>query len=334
MEKDEILDHLKTPKLDKELFGKADETRKRYCGNEVYIRGIIEFSSYCCRNCLYCGLRRENKKLRRYRMRPEGIVELCKKIIDIGVNTIVLQSGDDFYYTQEMVSSIIEAIKDEGNAAITLSLGERPVEDYSKWKEAGADRYLLKHETANPRLYEKIHPGQRFKKRIDLLLALRDMGYQIGAGNIVGLPGQTFEDMANDILLLRELDVDMAGIGPFIPQKDTPLGKFPGGDLNLTLRVLALTRILTKNAHLPATTALATLDPESGQRMGLKAGANVIMPDFTPNGYREKYVIYDKKVRVTLERAEEVILRAGREISKRRGDSLKCTRHQRASVYI
>ena len=334
MEKDEILDHLKTPKLDKELFGKADETRKRYCGNEVYIRGIIEFSSYCCRNCLYCGLRRENKKLRRYRMRPEGIVELCKKIIDIGVNTIVLQSGDDFYYTQEMVSSIIEAIKDEGNAAITLSLGERPVEDYSKWKEAGADRYLLKHETANPRLYEKIHPGQRFKKRIDLLLALRDMGYQIGAGNIVGLPGQTFEDMANDILLLRELDVDMAGIGPFIPQKDTPLGKFPGGDLNLTLRVLALTRILTKNAHLPATTALATLDPESGQRMGLKAGANVIMPDFTPNGYREKYVIYDEKVRVTLERAEEVILRAGREISKRRGDSLKCTRHQRASVYI
>ncbi|RKY62592.1 MAG: [FeFe] hydrogenase H-cluster radical SAM maturase HydE [Candidatus Latescibacterota bacterium] len=323
MNKSEILFYLSAPDIEGELFHKADKVRKEYCGEEVHIRGIIEFSNYCCRNCLYCGLRRDNKVLSRYRMEKEEIVKLAHGIIEKGVKTIVLQSGDDFYYSSDDIAWVIEKIKKKGDVAVTLSLGERPIRDYKKWKEAGADRYLLKHETANPALYRKLHPGQCLERRIKILLSLKELGYQIGAGNIVGLPGQTVEDLAEDVLLLEKLDVDMAGIGPFIPQKNTPLGNSPPGDINLTLRVLSLTRILTRNAHLPATTALATLDPERGQLMALKAGANVIMPDFTPENCREKYVIYDDKARVTLERAKELIMWAGRRISTSRGDSLK-----------
>jgi len=334
MDKNQILYYLESPNIEKELFQKADEVRKKFCGDEVYIRGIINFSSYCCRNCLYCGLRRDNKELKRYRMKPQEIVNVARKIVNSGVNTIVLQSGDDFYYTRQTLSWIIQKIKQMGDVAVTLSVGERALEDYKAWKEAGADRYLLKHEAANPKLYEKLHPGQSLRKRRKLLHILKKMGYQIGAGNIVGLPGQTLKDLLDDILFLKELNVDMAGIGPFIPQKNTPLGNFPSGDLNLTLRVLALARIVTKNVLLPATTALATLDSENGQLMGLKVGANVIMPDFTPTGYEEKYLIYDNKARVTLKRAKEIILKAERKISGSRGDSLKCVRHQRVSVCI
>jgi len=334
MDKEKILFYLKNPDVEKELFQKADEIRKTFCGDEVYIRGIINFSNYCCRNCLYCGLRRDNKKIKRYRMRPEEIVYAAREIVNLGVHTVVLQSGDDFYYTREMISWIIQRIKQMGDVAVTLSVGERSVEDYKVWKEAGADRYLLKHETANSKLYEKLHPGQSLKKRVKLLHALKSMGYQIGAGNIVGLPGQTIEDLADDLLFLKDLDVDMAGIGPFIPQKDTPLGNFSAGKLALTLRVLALARTITQDTHLPATTALATSDPENGLLMGLKVGANVIMPDFTPAGSRERYLIYDDKAEVTLKKAEDTILKAGRKISKKRGDSLKCTGHQRGFVCI
>ena len=313
------------------LFKAADDTRKTFCSDDVHIRGIIEFSNYCCRSCLYCGLRRENKILR-YRMLPDEIVELAKKIIQRGVKTIVLQSGDDFGYSQKVLCGIIERIKNSG-IAITLSMGERPLDDYKAFKDAGADRYLLKHETANHKLYERLHPGGTLKRRLGILKYLKKLGYQIGAGNIVGLPGQTLEDLADDILLLEDLDVDMAGIGPFIPQKDTPLNDFPSGNLELTLKVLGISRILTKNAHLPATTALATLDPNEGQLLGFSAGANVIMPDFTPEYYRKDYVIYDNKATVDLERAKELIFKAGRLISKSKGDSLKCIRHQKAYVY-
>ena len=324
MKKEEILEYLKNDKTDS-LFKKADKIRKLYCGDRVFIRGIIEFSNYCCRSCLYCGLRQENKKLLRYRMTPRQIIRLARQIIEQGVKTIVLQSGDDFGFSQRILSDIILNIKSANpEVAITLSLGERSFDDYRAFRDAGADRYLLKHETANPRLYERLHPGQSLKKRIETLEYLKKLGYQVGAGNIVGLAGQTLEDLVDDILFMKKLDVDMAGIGPFIPQKDTPLSNQPPGKLDLTLKVLALTRIITKNTHLPSTTALATLDPQDGQFLGLKAGCNVLMPDFTPECYRKDYTIYDDKVRVSLDRAEELIFKAGRLISRDRGDSLKC----------
>jgi len=323
VKKNEILSCLEDDRAEGELFKKADKIRKKYCGDEVHIRGIIEFSNYCSRNCLYCGLRRENRNVRRYRIKKEEVVDLALKIASLGIKTLVLQSGDDLCYPRDSICEIISGIKKNADIAITLSIGERPFEDYKAFKEAGADRYLLKQETSDFSLYAKLHPGQNLKKRLKILEYLKRLGYQIGAGNIVGLPAQTLKNLADDILLLKELDVDMAGIGPFIPHKDTPLKNFPPGDLNLTLRVLALARILTKNSHLPATTALATLDPREGQLLGLKAGCNVIMPDFTPEYYRKNYTIYDHKIRIDLERAKTVISRAGRKISSDKGDSLK-----------
>ena len=238
------------------IFKKADSVRKKLCGGEIHIRGIIEFSNYCCRSCLYCGLRRQNKNITRYRMPPDEIIGLSNKIIQCGVKTVILQSGDDFGYNRKALSDIIYKIKGANpEMAITLSLGERPFDDYKAFRDAGADRYLLKHETANPKLYKRLHPGQTLKGRIKILGYLKKLGYQVGAGNIVGLPGQTPGDLADDILLMKDIDVDMAGIGPFIPQKDTPLSGSPHGSLELTLMVLALARIVTGNAHLPATTA-------------------------------------------------------------------------------
>lgn len=335
MERDQVIKHLKETPLEI-LQGEADKIRKLYCGDKIYIRGIIEFSNYCCRSCLYCGLRKENKKLTRYRMTQQEIIQLANKIISYGVKTIVLQSGDDFGYSAEWLAGIIQQIKRENpGIAITLCVGERPFPDYQLWKQAGADRFLLKHETANPKLYEKLDPGQSFKHRIEILKYLRKLGYQIGAGNIVGLPGQTKEDLADDILLLKELDVDMAGIGPFIPQKDTLLAGHKPPKLSLVLKVLALARMVTKNAHLPATTALATLDPEKGQVLGLKSGCNVLMPDFTPEEYRKNYLIYDNKKKITLAETKKTIISARRKVCFGRGDPLKilCRKHQKDLDY-
>lgn len=323
MTQKEIIKYLKETPLEI-LQGEADKIRKLYCDDEVYIRGIIEFSNYCCRSCLYCGLRKENKKLPRYRMTPQQIVQLANKIIGYRIKTIVLQSGDDFGYSAEWLAGIIQQIKRENRRiAITLCVGERPFPDYQLWKQAGADRFLLKHETADPELYEKLHPGQTLKKRIEILKHLRKLGYQIGAGNIIGLPGQTIEDLADDILLLKELDVDMAGIGPFIPQQDTPLAEHNLPDLSLVLKVVTLSRIITQNSHLPSTTALATLNPEKGQVLGLKSGCNVLMPDFTPEKYRKNYVIYDNKKKITLSETKKTIISARRKVCFGRGDSLK-----------
>lgn len=334
MDKKEIVEQLKDENLEG-LFKEADQVRKTYVGDEVHIRGIIEFSNYCCRSCLYCGLRRENENIRRYRMLPDEIIKLANEITQCGVKTIVLQSGDDFGFSQKVLYRIIEKMKEENpEIAITLSIGERLLDDYKAFKDAGADRYLLKHETANSRLYEKLHPGQTLKRRLEILEYLKKLDYQIGAGNIVGLPNQTLEDLADDILLMKRLDVDMAGIGPFISQKDTPLCNHPLGNLDLTLKVLALTRIRTKNTYLPATTALATLNSQDGQLLGFRAGCNVIMPDFTPERERKNYIIYDNKRRVDLEKAKRLILKAGRKISTTRGDSLKWKRHQKAFASI
>ena len=322
MDKKEILKYLKEKDTQK-LFKISSSVCKEFIGEKVFIRGIIEFSNFCCRDCLYCGLRRSNKNLKRYRMKESEIIDLALKIADLGIKTVVLQSGDDFYYTRKVICRIISKIKKKKNIAITLSVGERPFEDYLAFKEAGADRYLLKHETINPKLYEFLHPHQTLKQRIKILEYLRKIGFQIGAGMIVGLPFQTLEDLAEDILFLKELDPDMAGIGPFIPQKDTPLGKFRKGDLILTLKVLSLVRILTKDTHLPATTALGSLGFQEAQVLGLRIACNVIMPNFTPLQYRGDYKIYDDKIEISLEEAKRIILKAGKKISFERGDSLK-----------
>jgi biotin synthase len=273
----------------------ADGVRAASLGDEVHLRGIIEFSNYCRRNCLYCGLRRDNRKLRRYRLTPGEILAAARKAAGLGLPTIVLQSGEDPHYTAPVLADIIRRLKEEvGVGAVTLSVGERSFEDYRLWREAGADRYLLKHETADAALFARLRPGTTLRDRLLRLKWLRELGYQVGSGNIVGLPGQSLETLAADILLMRELDVEMAGIGPFIPHPQTPLAKEPPGELELTLKVLAIARLLLPRAHLPATTALGTIHP-AGRRLGLCFGANVIMPDTTPPPYRYYYQIYPGK---------------------------------------
>ena len=227
------------------------------------------------------------------------------------------------HYTRKMVCRIIERIKQSGDVAVTLSLGERPFDDYRDFRLAGADRYLLKHETANGDLYRCLHPGQTLEQRVRILEFLRSIGCQIGSGNIVGLPGQTVDDLCADILLIRKLDTDMSSVGLFIPQHDTPLSGNSPGDVATALRVLALVRIATRDSHMPVTTAIATADPERGLVRGLEAGANVIMPDCTPDSYRKEYAIYDGKTQITPGRAKEAIRVAGRTVAETRGDSLK-----------
>ena len=331
MPREEIISHLKQTPLS-QLMRQADRVRQQHVGDDVHIRGIIEFSNYCCRHCLYCGLRKENKDIERYRMQPEEIIQLALDIARQGVKTIVLQSGDDFAYSAKTIASIVREIKQEADVAITLSLGERDFADYESWRKAGADRYLMKHETANPTLYARLHPGKTLKERLSALAFLQELGYEIGLGCMVGLPGQTLEDLAEDILLVHRFQADMAGIGPFLPQKDTPLGGHPPGDLTLTIKVLALVRLISKDIHLPATTATATIDPEQGVFQALKAGANVIMPDFTPQNYSQNYAIYNNKARVTLDLTRRLISKAGRKSGKGKGGSLKCKKNKRTKI--
>jgi biotin synthase len=227
-------------------------------------------------------------------------------------------------YTRETICELLRDIKGAHPVmAVTLSIGERPMDDYRAFRDAGADRYLLKHETASPELYARMHPGQSFEQRMAILRHLRDLGFQVGVGGMVGLPGQTLDDLASDILFLQEFQPDMAGIGPFLPQADTPLHDQSPGAEDLTLRMLALARIVTRNAHLPATTALASLDPVRGLLAGLRAGCNIIMTSNTPSAYCAHYKIYDKRARVSLDVARDAISAAGRTISLERGDSLK-----------
>jgi biotin synthase len=240
---------------------------------------------------------------------------------------VVLQSGDDFSYTADDLCAIVRDIKGvKPELAVTLSVGERPLDNYRALRDAGADRFLLKHETINPELYRKLHPGQESSERLKRLEELRRLGYQVGTGFIVGLPGQTFEDLADEIEFMRSFQPDMAGVGPFMPQCETPLASVPPGDTELALKCVALTRIVTGNAHLPATTALGSSDPENGYRRALRAGCNVLMFDGTPEAYREAYRIYDNKVQTDCERAVALIDEAGLVPSRERGDSLKETR--------
>lgn len=276
------------------LVATADQVRRENVGDEVHIRGLIEFSNVCARNCLYCGLRRENQDVDRYRMPIDEIIETAVGITAKHIGTIVLQSGEDPWFTAERMVEIIRGIKSQAECAITLSIGERRYEDYRIMKEAGADRYLLRHETASPDLYARLHPDSKFENRIQCLYNLRKLGYQVGAGCMVGLPGQTVEDMANDVEFVRELDADMIGIGPFIAHPNTPISDCAGGDLTLTLKMIAVVRIVTRNALMPATTAMGTID-EFGREKALMAGANVVMPNYTPLQYRVNYEIYPNK---------------------------------------
>jgi len=259
-------------------------------------------------------------------MLAKDIINAVRPIYEDGIRTVVLQSGDNLDYTQKKICEIIGKIKKEyKNIAVTLSLGERPFDDYKAFKEAGSDRYLLRIETTNPDLYKKLHPGQSFKKRIDILENLRKIKYQVGTGIIVGLPHQSMEDLAEDILFFKKFQPDMIGLGPFVSQKDALLKDVPNGAFYVTLRVLALARIVTKLAYLPITTALVTVASYEKQSFALNSGADVIMPDYTPKRYSKNYKIYDNKSEITLPKAKKLIKTAKRVLSFKRADSLKTT---------
>jgi len=277
-----------------ELFSFADSVRKEFCGDGIVLRGIVEFSNFCLRQCFYCGLNKNNRKLERYRMNKDELFKAVEYLVSCNIKTVVLQSGEDEGLDVLWLRDIILEIKSRFDIAVTLSVGERSADDYGCWKQAGADRYLLKIETSDGDLYSSMHPQMDFKQRLDCLDVLRRLDYQVGSGNIIGLPGQTLKTIAQDIVFFKRGDFDMIGIGPFIPHQDTQLAGRQKGDPQLTLKTIALTRIVTKNAHIPATTALGSLDKDY-RLEGLKCGANVLMPNFTPQPFRKLYEIYPQK---------------------------------------
>ncbi|MGI5901430.1 MAG: [FeFe] hydrogenase H-cluster radical SAM maturase HydE [Desulfitobacteriia bacterium] len=276
---------------------KAVAIAKKHFGNGIFLRGLIEFSNYCKNDCLYCGIRRSNKKVRRYRLTKKEILASCQKGYKLGFRTFVLQSGEDPYYTDEIIVDLIRAIKEAyPDCALTLSLGERSRQAYQDFFEAGTDRYLLRHETANPVHYATLHPpGMELETRLRCLRDLKEIGFQTGCGFMVGAPGQTAADLAEDFLFIQELAPHMIGIGPFIPHRDTPLGSKSPGALELTLFLLSLLRIGCKNVLLPSTTALGTIHPY-GLELGIQAGANVVMFNLTPTRVRGDYLLYDNKI--------------------------------------
>lgn len=283
---------------DRELLAaRAEEVRQSYYGKDVYVRGLIEFTNYCRNNCYYCGIRAENKNADRYRLSAEEILECVEEGYTLGFRTFVLQGGEDFSYSTEDIGSLIAEIKKRHNdCAVTLSLGERERDVYQYWYDCGADRYLLRHETASKEHYEKLHPQNlSFGHRIKCLYNLKEIGYQTGAGFMVGSPFQTAEHLAADLLFLKELQPHMAGIGPFIAQKDSPFAGYVDGTLEQTLLMLSLVRLTLPRVLLPSTTALGTIHPQ-GRELGILAGANVVMPNLSPVSVREKYQLYDNKI--------------------------------------
>lgn len=279
------------------LFQKAREVRNKIYGKKIYIRGLIEFTNYCKNDCLYCGIRCSNKNADRYRLSKEDILSCVDLGHNLGFRTFVLQGGEDIYYTDEKLCDIIKEIKNKyPDCAITLSIGERSFESYKNLKEAGADRYLLRHETATKLHYERLHPKEMsFDNRIQCLKNLKKIGYQVGAGFMVGSPYQTEENLANELVFLKEIQPHMVGIGPFISHKDTPFKDEKTGTVELTLFMLGLIRLTLPNVLLPSTTALGTIDP-NGREKGINAGANVVMPNLSPVSVREKYMLYDNKI--------------------------------------
>lgn len=290
-----FLGHL-TPELKNKLYSRASEVRKQHYGVSVYSRGLIEFSSYCRQDCLYCGLRRSNSSAERYRLTEEEILECAAEGYALGYRSFVLQSGEDIHYSEQIMTSIVRKLKLRyPDIAVTLSVGERSEAFYRALYNAGVDRYLLRHETASRALYESLHPGMSYDNRMDCLRILRGIGYQVGAGFMVGLPGQTPRHLAEDLLFLKAFHPEMIGIGPFIPHSATPLKEAAGGTVEDTLVMIAMTRLMVPDALMPATTAMGTLDP-AGREKAIQAGANVVMPILSPLQIRRKYALYEQKI--------------------------------------
>lgn len=289
----ELIELLTDSQANDLLFAAADRVRKQFVGDEVHLRALIEFSNICRNNCLYCGLQAQNRALKRYRLNSDEILALAQKAADYGYKTVVLQGGEDPHFTAAIWAPIIAQIKTLG-LAVTLSLGEWSTDDYRVLKQAGADRYLLRIETTDKALYEKYNPGMSFENRLRCLYDLKELGYEVGTGILVGLPGQTVQSLARDILFFKELQADMIGLGPFIPNPDTPLKNAPAPQLTAALKVMALTRLLLPDINIPATTAMETVQPD-GRLRALQSGANVVMPNVTEGEARLNYALYPGK---------------------------------------
>ena len=325
----ELLTDWENPEVSQVLTEAAVRLRKQYYGDKVYTRGLIEFTNYCKNDCYYCGIRRGNSHAKRYRLSREEILNCCENGYALGFRTFVLQGGEDPYYTDERMADIVRSIRSGyPDCAITLSIGEKSYESYKLFKEAGANRYLLRHETASEELYRRLHPEEMLlSHRKQCLYDLKALGYQVGAGFMVGSPGQKMEHLAEDLIFLKELQPQMVGIGPFIPHHETRFANETAGSVDLTLCLLSVIRILLPKVLLPATTALGTMDP-LGREKGLAAGAIVVMPNLSPVKNRKQYDLYDNKICTGEEAAEcrgcleRRVLSAGYRLVAERGDAL------------
>ena len=320
-----ILDHMDADSFDY-LSKRADEKRRQFYGNHVYMRGLIEFTNFCKQDCLYCGLRKSNAKVSRYRLSLEEILDCCDKGYKLGFRTFVLQGGEDPWFNDERLEQYILAIKSKfPDVALTLSVGERSRISYQRLFDAGADRYLLRHETASSSLYESLHVGMSLENRKKCLNDLKEIGYQVGAGFMVGLPGQTHKDLVMDLRFLYELKPHMIGIGPFIPHAETPLANAKKNTIDFSLVMLSMVRLIVPDAMLPATTAMGTLD-RNGREKAIKAGANIVMPNLSPIDAKQKYEIYQNKICLGDDAThcrgciEMRINNAGYEVNMSRGD--------------
>ena len=320
---------LEDPAQIERLIEFADDVRKEHVGDGVLLRGIVEFSNHCNNNCAYCGLKKDNESLARYRLTADEILGCIESIYNSGIRTVVLQAGEEDSCDAAWLADVVKAIKQRFDMAITLSVGERSYEDYKLWREAGADRYLLKIETTDKHLYSTLHPEMSFDNRVECLKILKSLGYQTGSGCMVGLAGQTVETLADDILYFAREKFDMLGIGPFIPHQDTPLKDAAAGKLEMVFKMLAVTRIVTKDTHMPATTAVGSIGGGDKRTKALASGANVMMPNYTPQPYKKLYEIYpgkrciDEPSGACANCMEGLANSIGRHIDYSRGDSLK-----------
>ena len=324
---EELLRIIRCGEFDDELRSAADSVRREIYGDEVYIRGLIEFTNYCGNDCYYCGIRRSNINVTRYRLTKDEILACCDKGYELGLRTFVLQGGEDRRFTDRVICDIVSSIKERhGDCAVTLSIGEKSRESYAAYARAGADRYLLRHETADAEHYRKLHPASMsLQNRKRCLYDLKELGYQVGSGFMVGSPWQTSENILADLRFLQQLDPDMIGIGPYIVHADTPFRNMKSGGMELTLRLISVLRLMFPHALLPSTTALGTIHPE-GRELGLRAGANVVMPNLSPAGVRKLYTLYDDKICTGEEAAESLnllsakIRAAGYRVAVSKGD--------------
>jgi len=332
------------------LLTRANTIRQQEVGNAIHLRGLLELSNICRRSCAYCGIGAGHSSITRYRMSEQEILRAIDRLVTFGYGTVVLQAGEDPTHTTQYITDLIRRIKDHADIAITLSLGERPFDDYLRWKEAGADRYLLRFETSDPALFEIIHPHAKGQGnfRLGILRQLREAGFEVGSGVMVGIPGQSWESLATDIRLFADLQLDMIGLGPYIPHPATPLAqkaqslmlppdKQVPGTGDVTLKVLALARIMCPAANIPSTTALATIDGAKGRMDGLNCGANVVMPNLTPSKYQKLYEIYPAKAawddddELHHQRIEDMLEALGRSAGTGHGDSPAFTRRHRTA---